>query len=372
MSAAIAGVAIGAAGLGLAGAQAAGAFAPPTPPSAAQQQQALTASQIKQMPATYASDAKFNPKYAALNSAIAWQNLFGTEGGTTITTAGKSGYYDADGNFLGVQKNYAGKQYGAKYYNAGDQISVANAKTPGQLDTVDAALPRQLAQQTVARSGAINDAQNLGPAAYQAIRAYDPSVTGLYDGMTQQAQQRLDTHGALDPWTRQALQQNYRGGEAARGMAGGGSDAAMEAYYLAATQEQRQIQNIDLAGSVAGKTAAYYGDPFQRVINNTAGGVMPSPVSTTANQPNSFSISPGAYALAGQASSQQYDSANAGWASQMGGMQALLSPGTASTLKGIAGYFGGGFTPGAAPAGTMTTATSSYAPGTMAATFGGY
>ena len=98
MSAAVTGVVLAGASLGLAGASAAGAFSPGAPPSAASQQQALTQQQISMMPATYQADSIFNPKFAGINSTIAWQNLFGTPATSGTTTANRTGYYDAAGN----------------------------------------------------------------------------------------------------------------------------------------------------------------------------------------------------------------------------------------------------------------------------------
>ena len=321
--------------VGLTAATAAGAFAPPAAPSADQQMTSLTNSQIKLMPKTFSADATYNPKYAALNSTIAWQNLFGAPASSTSMKLAQTGWYDAQGNYLGTLSQYpTAPQAGAVYQKAGSYLSVTQAAAPGELATAEAAQPRLLGMQTAARTQDIADVQNLGPAAMAAMRAYDPTVTGLYDTMGAQAQALVNTNGALDPFTQTALQQNYRSGEAARGMAGGSSDAAMEAYYQAATQEQRRLTNLGVAGQVAGQVAGYYGDPFQQVIGRTSGGVQPSTPSYTANQPNSLNISPGAYNLASQGYGMQYQTQNAGWSQQMGALQSLVSPGTAKAIGG--------------------------------------
>ena len=325
----------GIASVGLGVATAAGALNPPAAPSASSQIANLTRGQINLMPSEYQANATYNPLYASLNSTIAWQNLFGAPASSTSMKLAQKGWYDAQGNFLGTLAQYPNApQPGATLEKKGNMMSIATAASPGELATAEAAQPRLLGLQTAARTQDIADVQNLGPAAMAAMRAYDPTVTGLYDTMGAQAQALVNTNGALDPFTQTALQQNYRSGEAARGMAGGTGDAAMEAYYQAATQEQRRLTNLGVAGQVAGQVAGYYGDPFQQVIGRTSGGVQPSTPSYTANQPNSLNISPGAYNLASQGYGMQYQTQNAGWSQQMGALQSLVSPGTAKAIGG--------------------------------------
>ena len=294
MSAVAVGVGVSAAGVGLAAAQAAGAFAPNTKPSP-YATFGQVVGQALAAPVQYATNAKYNPKYAALNSSIAWQNMFGV--------AGKNG----------------------------------KPGTPGSLDLAEASQPRLLGLQTQDRAASIADVNNLGASAYQSIYDYNPQAGALITGANDQVQQRLDAHGQLDPWTRMALQQNYRSGEAARGFGGGSADAAMEAYYQTATQEQRQLQNIGLADQQAQANQGYFGDPFQQVLGRTSGGVQVPGVSLTANQPNSFTPDNN---LTSQGLAYQQQQQNAAYASQMGAINRLVSPGTASTLGGIAGYFG--------------------------------
>lgn len=368
MSVSAAGIAtaVGVAGLGLAGAQAAGAFTPGGPAPISQQQLKVNQAMIASTPSTFINDQNYNPKYAALNSTIAWQNLFGTPGGTTSQIANTAGYYDAQGQFLGGMNAFknSAPPAGASFYAKGAPLTVQTAAAPGSLATMAAAQPSLLNLQTVGRAGDIADVSRLGPAAYAAIAGYDPSATALLNGANQQVQTRLDSNGKLDPFTAQALQQNYRGGEAARGLAGGTADAAMEAYYQTATQEQRQVQNIGLANQQVGVNQGYYGDPFQQILSRTSGGVQPGTPSYTANQPNTTNISGGAYALAGQNYGQQYQSQNAGYASQMGALNNLLSPATARTIGGIASYFGSGSgVPAANNAGAAAEFTGAGAPG---------
>lgn len=282
MSAVAVGVGVSAVGVGLGVAQSAGAFAPKasTSPYA---DYAASVGQVLAAPMLLKSNQRYNPKYAALNSNIAWQNMFG-------------------GN-------------GAK----------------GTLDLAEASQPRLLGLQSADRASAIEDVQNLGQSAYQSIFDYNPEASALISGANQQVQELLATRGQLDPWMRTQLQQNYRTGEAARGMAGGASESAMEGYYQTATQEQRQRENIGLANQQAGVNQGYYGDPFQQVLGRTSGGVGVPQMSYTANQPNQFAVRDG--------SQMSMDAQNARYASQVGAINRLVSPATAATLGGIASYF---------------------------------
>lgn len=125
--------------------------------------------------------------------------------------------------------------------------------------------------QTASRAGEIGDIQSLGPKALQAMRDYNPQGTALIDAATGQVLNRVNSGGQLDPFTQRALQQNYRAAEGARGFGGGQADAAMEAYYQTATQEQRQLQNIDLANRQAAMNQSYYGDPFAQILQRSSG-----------------------------------------------------------------------------------------------------
>ena len=164
--------------------------------------------------------------------------------------------------------------------------------------------------------------------------------------MDKQATSLVNTNGALDPFLKTALQQNYRSGEAARGMAGGAGDAAMEGYYQAATQEQRRLQNLSLAGSVAGQEANYYGDPFAQILQRTSGrGTLPQPA-FSANQPDSIqqvgaSINPAAFSLANTGYNAQQNAKMAGYNSQMQGLGMIGSSigGLGQGISGISGYF---------------------------------
>jgi hypothetical protein len=333
--------------------------------SAAQTPYDQIAAQIKSTPASYRMQAQYNPQFAALNSTIAWQNLFGSPDMPTTISATQTGWYDAAGNYLGDSSMFDAAGHpgsttpkppaGAKHVVQGNPLQVVRS-APGSLATAEAAQPRLLAMQTASRTQDIADVAKLGPAAYGAMRAYDPTVTGLYDTMGKQTQSLLDTNGALDPFLTRALQQNYRGAEASRGMAGGTGDAAMEAYYLAATQEQRRLANLNVAGTVAGETAGYYGDPFVQVLGRTSGGVQVPGMTYTANQPSgipgqtnstlSSSTSTGANQLLLDQYQAQVKSQNAKYNQQqqgIAGLMGLLSPsgsgGLTGAISGLGNYF---------------------------------
>jgi len=390
MSAVAVGVAVGAGTLGLGIYNATqGGPSVPGAPNVGQQASDQIMAQINATPANYASQATYNPKFAALNNTIAWQNMFGTPAATTPGQAKQTGYYDAQGNFLGPADQFGANNplpAGSVLRNAGDYFTVQAPAAPGSLALQQATQPALLGMQTTQRATDINNVQTLGPQAYSAMRAYNPAVTGLYDSMDAQAQALVDTNGALDPFLQRSLQQQYRAGEAARGTAGGSSDAAMESYYQAATQEQRRLQNLGVAGQVAGQTAGYYGDPFQQVLSRTSGGVQVPGQAYTANQPSAVAntgslLNGGLTASQMQGYQAQLQAQQAQYQSQTQGMNALASPQFAntltSTLSGINNYFNsptvapvtGSY--GAGPSGTFTTAANSYAPGTVQAIGGG-
>lgn len=348
------------ASVGIGAAAAAGAFAPGQPgqPNVG----AMTADQINAeiaaTPANYAAQAQYNPKFAALNSTIAWQNLFGAPASTlqTTTPAAQTGWYDQNGKYLGPSSMFSNtptqSQYnplthqvqqaqpapnpppaGAVLYQQGQGIPTTTsiAASPGALATAAAAQPALLGMQSASRAQDIADVQALGPAALSAMRTYNPAVTGLYDTMDQQAQQLVAQNGALDPFTQQALQQSFRAGEASRGMAGGTQDAAMEAYYQAATQEQRRQTNLALAGQVAGQTAGYYGDPFQQVLARTSGGVQTPGMSYTAQQPSATAstaalLNPGLTDLQGAGYQAQVGTQNAAYLQRQQAIGSLITP----------------------------------------------
>ena len=360
---AIAVAAVAVAGVGIAGA--AGAFTPDSPsaPNVGQQTADQINAQIAATPANYKAQAEYNPKFAALNSTIAWQNLFGTPA-TQATTSTKhdAGWYDSSGNLMSTTRSayqaaWPGQGYNSPGYGSynlrGYDSAAANKDAnpngyvwkdawtesgtqsvpgaPGQLDLAAAAQPRLLAMQTAARANDIGDVQSLAPAAMAAMRSYNPAVTGLYDSMDQQATALVNTNGALDPFIQHSLQQNYRSGEASRGLAGGTGDAAMEAYYQAATQEQRRLQNLSMAGTVAGQTAGYYGDPFQQVLSRTSGGIQPQQVPTSTNQPSAVQntanlLNSSLTAEQAQGYGYQNQAAIAGYNSQMQSISGLLQP----------------------------------------------
>lgn len=354
------------ASVGLGAATAAGAFSPGAP--AQPNIGAMTADQVNALiqttPANYTAQAQYNPKFAALNSTIAWQNLFGVPASTTTATASQTGWYDAQGNYLGPSSQYSttptwtpgaggGGSNGTRQNGGGGTWTVTNpppagavqfqqgqtlpmkttttAAVPGELQLAATAQPALLAMQTGSRAQDIADVAALGPAAYGAMRGYNPAVTGLYDTMDQQATDLVNQNGALDPFTQAALQQSFRAGEASRGMAGGTQDAAMEAYYQAATQEQRRLTNLATAGTVAGQTAGYYGDPFQQVLARTSGGVQTPGMPYTANQPGSTNLTasllnPGMTDLQAAGYAGTVGAQNAGYLAQMGGISSLITP----------------------------------------------
>lgn len=278
---------------------------PPPAPNYGQITRDTLQAQVDLAPQQFAVEQQYQPQYSALELQNLNTLLNGTPGGVAnynaSTKAGQSGWYDASGQFLSpgtlagagvvgsdwshgggsansrdgksgpAQPYYvagAAPQPGAVWRNAGDVFDVSR---PRSTDAMPGLFELTRQQNTAQRRADIGDMSVLGPQALAAMRAYNPRVTGLLDQMDSQASDLVSRNGALDPFMQRALQQNYRTGESARGFGGGTTDAAMEAYYQAATQEQRRLQNIQLAGGVAGQEASYYGDPFMQILGRSSG-----------------------------------------------------------------------------------------------------
>lgn len=380
---AVAVAAVVTAGVGIAGA--AGAFGPGTPaaPNYGQTLKQTINDQISTLPQQLTAQQNYALPFAAVNSLTAYQNLFGAPGTTgTSSTIMPAGWYDSAGNLVstnqsefaapattpgnsngfangrsgeGINKNAGPAGTGANNPNGyvwRSQFTKTGTSstpaTPGTLAMAAQAQPQLLALQSQGRAQDIADVQTLGPAAYAAIGAYDPSATNLLNTANAQVQARLNGNGALDPFTQMALQQNYRSGEAARGLAGGTSDAAMEAYYQAATQEQRQVQNIGLANTQVQQDQSYYGDPFMQVLGRTSGGVqVPGQTYSATNgsvtQAAGAAASPEAFNLAGMGYQAQVGAQNAGYLSQQAGIKSTLgalTPGNLSAISNLGNYFG--------------------------------
>jgi len=152
-----------------------------------------------------------------------------------------------------------------------DRYLRGSENAPGMLQQYSETIQPALNQvATTQRAADVADVATLGPAAREALRTANPEAARLLDSLTTQAQTQVDTNGALDPFTRRLLQQDIRGAQAARGFGTGTSDAAAEAYYEAATREQRRAQNQQLASSVAQQTNALYGDPFMAILGRAS------------------------------------------------------------------------------------------------------
>ena len=113
-----------------------------------------------------------------------------------------------------------------------------------------------------------------GPQYLQAAQAADPRQAALMNTLSDQRLADLQS-GGLSPFEQRSYQQAVRGGQAARGLGGGQSDAAMEGAYLASMANQRRQQYQGAAQQQVGLHEMIYGQPF----NAAVGGAM-----NTANQ----------------------------------------------------------------------------------------
>ena len=221
--------------------------------------------------------------------------------------------------------------------------------TPGMLDMQATSIAPAMAKiNSSQRASDLADVQNLGPQAMAALRAYNPQVTANLDTLNNQASQQLQLNGALDPFTKTALGQDVRSGQAARGVGTGYGDAAAEAYYQDATRNQRRQQAQNFAGTVTGTTGAYYGDPFLQILGRTGTGTAMAAYGQGAGGA-AAAVSPvtSGFSMSNPMISQAYGAQNqanaANAASQNDMMGGLISGGfsMAGGAMGAAGNAGG-------------------------------
>lgn len=113
-----------------------------------------------------------------------------------------------------------------------------------------------------------------------AAQAADPRQAALMNTLSDQRLADLQS-GGLSPFEQRSYQQAVRGGQAARGLGGGQSDAAMEGAYLASMANQRRQQYQGAAQQQVGLHEMIYGQPFNAAVggamntgNNLASGVF--------------------------------------------------------------------------------------------------
>jgi hypothetical protein len=137
----------------------------------------------------------------------------------------------------------------------------------------NAIIPTLTEAQTKMRTADISDVKNLSPEMRAALRASNPAAAALLDELEGQAQGDLAAGASLNPSELRNIQQAARMGQSARGMGSGPIDNFEEA--LKSLNYGRALQNDrrGFAGDVINQSQAFYGNPFQNILNrnSTAG-----------------------------------------------------------------------------------------------------
>ncbi len=356
------------AGIGIAGA--AGAFAPddPTSPDFAAMTRDAQQATIDLLPDKYRSQATYQPQFARLNRQLQRENLFGTTESTR-----EEQYIDYEPQ---VQRVPTGEQKydrelgrvrpvyeEATFYNPVVKTrTVQTQASPGLLQLMSQAAPEldRLSNESRRRTveNDLGIVEQFGPRASAAIRGYDPQTTGLFDMLSQQAQEELAAGRGLTSGERREAEQAVRSAQAARGLGYGPSDAFTEVLTVGNRGTARLRDRQQLASQVAGQRASWLGDPFMQLLQRTSGS-QTNPagfVNMGQNSIGDLSAVPGSaaqYGLAGYEAQQ--NAARAGYNAQVGSIGSLPSG-----FNALVRSFSNWPTSGGAPRGTYSSPTSSY------------
>ena len=116
------------------------------------------------------------------------------------------------------------------------------------------------------RMGDLADVEAYGGRATEALLGSDPYKKQLSDELSQQALAELQTGATLDPSLRREVQQAYRSGATARGLAYNPSSASEEAYFTGLRAEQLRRQRQAFASQALAQRQGLTGDPFMQIL----------------------------------------------------------------------------------------------------------
>ena len=116
------------------------------------------------------------------------------------------------------------------------------------------------------RMGDLADVEAYGGRATEALLGSDPYKKQLSDELSQQALAELQTGATLDPSLRREVQQAYRSGATARGLAYNPSSASEEAYFTGLKAEQLRRQRQAFASQALAQRQGLTGDPFMQIL----------------------------------------------------------------------------------------------------------
>lgn len=130
-------------------------------------------------------------------------------------------------------------------------------------------IPSQIRQATAQRAGDIADVQNLSPAMRTALRTADPDSAKLLDLENQQAGDELGMGAGLDPSLMRLVSQSIRGRQNGSLLSNGNAGAYDEALKTGQFGMDLRDRRRGFASNVVGQNQAFYGNPFERVLNRS-------------------------------------------------------------------------------------------------------
>lgn len=118
----------------------------------------------------------------------------------------------------------------------------------------------------IARESALADVERYGSRATAALLDSDPYKKQISDELSRQALTELQAGATLDPSLRREVQQSYRQGLAARGMAYSPHTPSEEAFYTGQAAEQLRRGRQQMASQVLAQRQQLTGDPFLQIL----------------------------------------------------------------------------------------------------------
>ena len=150
---------------------------------------------------------------------------------------------------------------------------LGNGTDPGLLQTYSDIAPQLNEFNRTAASGQraadIGDVETLAPRATAALRAANPEAARLEMELLRQAEEGLG--GSLDPRVVAEIQQDVRGGQAARGFGMGLPDANVEALFTGRERIAQRDRNRTFAQGVLAQSRAGTADPFMAILGRPSG-----------------------------------------------------------------------------------------------------
>ena len=212
----------------------------PPPRDLAKEMETTLRAQLKLAPEQYASEAEWQPKYAALGRKTWAENMFGT--------AQHRGMLD-----MAAEAQVSVDRISSESNTRSRSSDIADLERlgPSAVEAIRNANPEQKAlimKLNREAMGLGSDDPYSKMLKDQAMGGYDPLVQEMRD----QAQRELALGSGLDAATTREVQQNIRAAQAARGMGMGGGDMYQEAMGLGSAGEALRQQRRAFAGGVVG------------------------------------------------------------------------------------------------------------------------